>query len=318
MNFQVLKEEARRRGLRISDIEETISLHSAIADSIINNEDNSLININDNNHNDDKDDDKDNANITTNNDINDISNYDNNDNDNNDNNDNDNNVNDNNDSDNNDNDNMSFQLKASLRKAYAICPNACTNSNLADGLIKYFNYNAQQLGTSQFDVNNASDWSKIIKMHVRIKPAINRSGGMKNKALNPLHALILDVSPDGFNLFDNKIENCSDFINSHVYGTELYMNSVEETEAAHWFCNKYDDEATMDASVIASRGYERLMVILIYLVIYLGIDKDGKVIHSVAYQICQNEELVSDHFLKNFRGISLIPYINFTLTNITR
>ena len=46
MNFQVLKEEARRRGLRISDIEETVSLFSAIADSIINNEDNNLININ--------------------------------------------------------------------------------------------------------------------------------------------------------------------------------------------------------------------------------------------------------------------------------
>ena len=188
---------------------------------------------------------------------------------------------------------------------YSVVEKDCTNSLLGDGLIKYFNLAAKLNGTSTFDINRGDHWTKIKEMHVCIKVPINRSKGMKNKALAAEHLLYLDGSKDGYDLFKNNYAACLEFLYADVYDEPLFMGSAIDSEAVHWFCNRYDD-LSMLLYVISSRGYIRPQVILLFLLIFLGIKDDGTVNYDLARDICIQHELVSDLFLSDFNGIFIL------------
>ena len=194
-------------------------------------------------------------------------------------------------------DNIStFHVDDLLRKFYSLLEKDCTNSLLGVNLIIYFEHGENK----KFDYNNSSHCDKLKQLHVRVKVPINRSGGMKNKAISAEHLLYLDNSIDGYNLFKDDYAKCLIFLYEYVYDKPLVMGSAIVGEMIHWYLNKHDHK-DMPSHVIASRGHERPQVILMYLLIYLGINSDGTVNYNKSLNICS--ELVSDLFRDNFKGI---------------
>ena len=79
-----------------------------------------------------------------------------------------------------------------------------------------------------------------------------------------------------------------------MYSTPLYFSALV-LEWLHGICNKYD----RGEGSTTSKGYVRPQVVLIFLVVCGGIDRDSTLRMTKSLQICEWYELVSEDFLKD-------------------